>query len=135
MGFLSVVVLDVQVSLFRMRNMLFCDECCGIPIYSNTPYGICKQCQMTWTLRLNPRIIGLIVDGTGSIVPGKLLFTSEAWRDLLGHSEEELAGMDVHSMKYLEQRMCGSRVSLIFGWAGPKSEETGKKLCILGARE
>lgn len=86
-------------------------------------------------LRLNPKVVGIMLDETGSIGPGKITWSSKAWTELFGRSEQQLADMSIDGLKYLERRMSGLRVSLIFGWAGVKSRDTGGRLCVLGVRE
>jgi hypothetical protein len=40
-------------------------------------------------LTLDPQL-GQVLDETASVAPGKLLLSTQAWRQLLGHSAEDL---------------------------------------------
>lgn len=98
-------------------------------MYANEPVAKCKNCNKELELQLNPKVIGSLIDETGSIAAGKLLWSAQAWEDLFGRSVEELVAMDIQMMKLMEQRMAYMRVHLVFGWA----EEVGK-LAILAVR-
>lgn len=82
---------------------------------------------MPTSLRINPRVVGLLVDETGAIAAGKLIWSERAWGQLLGRTKEELVACEGDLIAYLEQRMLFLRVTLLFGW----SEEVGR-LCIMG---
>ncbi len=66
---------------------------------------------------LNPKIIGLMVDETGSILPGKVLWSTKAWGQLFGRPVEKLVMSDIYTLKLMEQRLSFMRVHLMFGWA------------------
>lgn len=66
-----------------------------------------------------------MIDETGSIGSGKLIFSTEAWEQLLGRTAEELAQANTHLLKSLENRTLFLRLTLLFGW----SEKVGR-LCI-----
>jgi hypothetical protein len=95
-------------------------------VYASTPIAKCKNCDKEVELQLNPKVIGTLIDETGSISPGKLLWSARAWEQLFGRPVEELVAQDIHMMRLMEQRMIYMRVHLMFGWA----EEVGK-LAIL----
>ena len=78
-------------------------------------------------LRVNPRLVGTLIDETGSIAPGKLVWSPDAWEQLLGRTVEELVAASAQVLGYLEHRLLFLRVTLMFGW----SEEVGK-LAVLG---
>ncbi|KAF2466043.1 uncharacterized protein BDR25DRAFT_336616 [Lindgomyces ingoldianus] len=131
-GFISVLITELNIVTYYRRNMLMCTECCGIPLYANSVTGKCKQCERSVGLRVNPRILGPIIDETGQITSGKLVFSDLAWEQLLGRTADQLVGTDVEVLKYLEQRMLFLRVSLGFGWC----VEVGDvgRLCIWGVK-
>lgn len=102
---------------------------CGVPIYANKLEILCKNCSKPLKLYLNPRIIGMLVDETGNIVPGKLLWRERAWEQLLGRTVKELTELRNEEIRWLEQRMVFMRMHLVFGW-----EESVGRLAILGMR-
>ena len=128
-GYLSVVVLEVQIVTMHRRNMLFCDECCGVPIYANATSTACKHCGKTVALRINPKVLGTIVDETGCVANGKLILSTKAWDQLLGRSAEILASCRIEALKYLEQRLLFTRVTLRFAWAVEDGDDVAK-ICI-----
>ena len=99
-----------------------------MPIYANTPTAKCKNCEKEVGLRLNPNIIGTLIDETGSIAPGKLLWSDNAWEDLFGRTVNKLV-VDDQAIGLLEQRLKYMRITVIFGWA----EDVGK-LAVLAVR-
>lgn len=66
------------------------------------------------------------MDESGAITSGKLIWSDEAWEQLLGRNAEGLAGSSVRLLKYLENRLLFLKFAVMFGW----SEDVGK-LCIL----
>lgn len=66
------------------------------------------------------------MDESGAITSGKLIWSDEAWEQLLGRNAEGLAGSSVRLLKYLENRLLFLKLAVMFGW----SEDVGK-LCIL----
>lgn len=68
--------------------------------------------------------VGLLVDETGAITSGKLIWSDEAWEQLLGRNAQELAAAtgNVQLLKYLENRLLFLKLAVMFGW----SEEVGK---------
>jgi len=82
------------------------------------------------TLSLNPKIIGTLLDETGSIAPGKLLWSERAWEQLFGRTVKEVTEMTNEEIRWLEQRILFMRLHLVFGW-----EESVGKLAILGVRQ
>ncbi|KAI9664361.1 MAG: hypothetical protein M1831_002294 [Alyxoria varia] len=117
-GFLSVILLEVNIALLHMRNMLLCEECCGIPIFANTSEAPCKQCDRHVLLRPNPRILQAVLDETAVLAPGSLIFSPRAWTEFLGRSPEQLASATPEVLRYMERRMKGLRVTFVFGWVG-----------------
>ena len=132
-GFLSAVVMDIPLHRLYLRNMLLCEEHCGVPLFANTLIARCKQCEAEIELRINPKVVGAIIDETGCIANGKLLWSDRAWEDLLGRTKAELVRCGVEVIKYLEHRIRWLRVTLVFG-AGPE-ECTGGRVCVLGVKE
>ncbi|KAF7511812.1 hypothetical protein GJ744_003543 [Endocarpon pusillum] len=75
--------------------------------------------------------------------PSKILWTDEAWTQLLGRSPEQLAKLvldtgdgsaqaqhNLNTLRYLEQRLMFMRVILLVGWTG--DDEPGGRLAVLG---
>ncbi|KAK2882487.1 hypothetical protein FQN49_000317 [Arthroderma sp. PD_2] len=67
MGYISLVLLDINLASLYKHKSLFCAECCKVPMFSNCKTARCGQCEEDVELRLNPQIIGSIVDETGMI--------------------------------------------------------------------
>ncbi|MCJ1432732.1 hypothetical protein MMC27_002089 [Xylographa pallens] len=80
----------------------------------------------TYTGYLNV-LIGILLDETGSLAGGKLIWSTRACEQLLGRTAAQLVGSSAHALKYLEQRMLFLRVTLLFGWTA----EVGR-LVVLG---
>jgi hypothetical protein len=116
MGYISVLITEVNITVNFKRNMLMSTECCGIPIFANSVTAMCKQCEKHVPLRINPRILGPVLDETGQVSSGKLVFSTAAWEQLLGRTAEQLVGSDLEVLKALEHRLFFIRVSLGFGW-------------------
>jgi hypothetical protein len=75
--------------------------------------------------KANTTQLGDIIDETGTISTGKLIFSDAAWQQLLGRTAEQLATASLDVMKYLEQRLLFLRLTLGFGiYLG--SEEIGR---------
>lgn len=66
------------------------------------------------------------MDESGAITSGKLIWSDEAWEQLLGRDAKGLADSSVTLLKYLENRLLFLKLAVMFGW----SEDVGK-LCIL----
>ncbi|KAF2453617.1 hypothetical protein BDY21DRAFT_292851 [Lineolata rhizophorae] len=127
-GYLNVLVLETNiVSNFR-RHMLMCNECCGIPIFNNSTSTACKQCDQPVQLRPNPKIIGTLVDETGSTSPGNLILSNLAWANILGQTNDELVSSPVNDLLQLEERLLYRHMTLVFGWAA--EEENVGRLCV-----
>lgn len=113
---------------------------CGRPIYSNTiinnttatsgsdPTDTTKTASRTCPnsssipcplpLRLNPRIIGTLIDETGSIDAGSVIWSDEAWCKLLhGYTAEKLVGARDEELRRVEEAMMWKRISILFGWS------------------
>lgn len=80
-------------------------------------------------LLLNPKIIGTLLDETGCIAAGKLLWSDRAWEQLLGRPVEEVTQMTTEEIRLLEQRASFMRMHLVVGW-----EESVGRLAVLGMR-
>ncbi|CAK4032066.1 Hypothetical predicted protein [Lecanosticta acicola] len=128
-GFLSLIIMEINLPELHRRNMLLAGECCDIPIYANALVAPCKGCEREVHLRLNPRILGQVIDETGAIAGGKMLLCDEAWHDLLGRSPEALLDSPA-DLKYLTERLLFSRVTVMFGWTGDASK-AGARVCVL----
>lgn len=77
--------------------------------------------------------IANVIDETGQIDSGKLLLSPIAWIELLGRNDAQLAASTPETLRYLDRRMTGLRLTLIFGWAGEAT--LGGRLSVLGVRQ
>ena len=123
--------MEVKLLDYWKRRTLLCGECCNRVVYANSLITTCKNCEKTVALRLSPRILGQVVDETAAISSGKLLFSNEAWRDLLGRGAEDLLKMGYEEIKHLSDRLLFTRVTMLFGWTGDESK-AGGRICVLG---
>jgi hypothetical protein len=130
-GYLSLIIMEVKLVDSYKRQMLLSGDCCNMPVYANALKAKCKGCDNDVSLRLNPRILGQVLDETGSISSGKLLFADRAWRDLLGRDAGALLKLSSEKMKWLSDRLLFCRISLRFGWPGDESV-AGGRICVLG---
>ncbi|KAF2438559.1 hypothetical protein P171DRAFT_371527 [Karstenula rhodostoma CBS 690.94] len=124
-GYVSVIVTEVHIVTNYKREMLMSNECCGKPMFASKVKARCHQCDRECTLRINPRILGDVIDETGTISTGKLIFSEAAWEQLLGRTAEQLVTASLDVMKYLEQRLLFLRLTLGFG-IHLGSEEIGR---------
>ncbi|KAF1971037.1 hypothetical protein BU23DRAFT_537230 [Bimuria novae-zelandiae CBS 107.79] len=114
-GYISVLITQLHIVANYKRNMLMSSECCGIPIFASTLTAKCRQCERECVLRINPRILGPVIDETGQISTGKLIFSDAAWEQLLGRTAQQLVTAKLDVMQYLEQRLLFLRLTLGFG--------------------
>ena len=98
-------------------------------MYASTPVSKCKSCDKEIELQLNPKVIGTLVDETGSISTGRAVWSAQAWEQLFGRTVQELVAEDIPTLRLMEQRMLCLRVHVMFGWA-----EVVGKLAILAVR-
>ena len=162
-GYLSVILTRLNLVSLWMRGRLFSMECCGMPIYANTSSSRCGLCGTNdKDLRINPNLVGEMADETGAVScaagqdekdamnspkaygttkkqHSKILWSDEAWKQLLGRSPEQLARLcDARDdarrqhnfvlLRYLEQRLIFMRVILLVGWTG---DHLGGRLAVL----
>lgn len=132
-GYLSVMIMEVKLLECWKRRMLCCGECCNMAAYANALTTTCRGCDKDVPLRLNPRILGQVIDETAAIGPGKLLFSDRAWKDLLGRGVEDMLKIRDEGIKYLSDRLLFCRVTLLFGWTGDEAK-AGGRICVLGVR-
>lgn len=132
-GYLSLIIMEFKLLEYWKRRMLFSAECCNIPTYANAFSITCKGCDKDVQLRLNPRIMGQVIDETAAITGGKLLFSDQAWHELLGRAPEELLRLSYEEIKYLADRILFCRITALFGWTGDESR-AGGRICVLGVR-
>ena len=118
--------MELNIFTLYQRERLFCTECCGVPLFANTAVANCKQCEKDQDLRINPRLVGLLVDETGGITAGKLIWSDDAWWQLLGRTKEELAEGSAELLKYLDCRLLFLKIVVMFGWAS----EVGKLVVL-----
>jgi hypothetical protein len=151
-GYLSVILAELRfVSLYK-KQQIFSMECCRMPISGNNLKGICRQCRTERQLRVNPDVVGEIADEMGAIYSGcepastlsgphgsqssrrysKLLWSDEAWTNLLGRTPEEFAEWlgqgQMEPLQALQDRLLYMRVIMMVGWTG---EYGGGRLAIL----
>ncbi|KAJ5024156.1 hypothetical protein PSV08DRAFT_184774 [Bipolaris maydis] len=113
-GYLSVLITGLNIVTPFKRNMLMSNECCGIPLFANSVHVKCKHCENLVTLRINPKILGPILDETGQIGSGKLILSDDAWCQLLGRTPHQLVETDLDVLVYLEQRLLFLRLTMGF---------------------
>ncbi|RII04925.1 hypothetical protein CUC08_Gglean011178 [Alternaria sp. MG1] len=123
-GYLSVIVTELNIVTTFRRNMLMSNECCGIPIFANNIEIKCKQCGRMVKLRINPRILGALLDETGQISSGKLILSDAAWSQLLGRTSEQLLHTPIDVLRYLEERVLFLRITM--GFALNLEDEIGR---------
>lgn len=113
-------------------------------------HAVCGQCKTKQPLSLNPRIIGTILDESGAMAAAKLVWSEEAWNELLfgktgsvgiiefddddgtAPSREHpswrlITTLDDGTLRGVEDRLLHSRVTLTFGWS-----QSLERLCVLG---
>ena len=56
-GYLSVIITELNIVTPWKRNMLMSNECCGIPMFANSTSVQCKHCEKMMQLSINPRIV------------------------------------------------------------------------------
>ncbi|KAK6440557.1 hypothetical protein LTR95_003224 [Oleoguttula sp. CCFEE 5521] len=132
-GYLSVIVMEVRLLESYKRQMLFAGECCCMLLYANALAATCKGCDKTVNLRLNPKLLGQVIDETAAVSGGKLLLSDQAWSELLGRTPAQLLQMTCEQIKYLTDRILFSRLTLVFGWTGDESM-AGGRICVMGIR-
>ena len=132
-GYLSLLIMEVKLLDCRKWHMLLSNECCNMPIYANATTATCKGCDKEVLLRLNPRILGQVIDETAAISSGKLLFSDTAWHDLLGRGPEDLLKLGSEELKHLSDRLLFCRITVMFGWTGAESK-AGGRICVMGVR-
>ncbi|KAI7483291.1 hypothetical protein KC357_g3403 [Hortaea werneckii] len=132
-GYLSVLITEMKILEVWKRQMLFSGECCSAPIYANAIAAQCNSCEEFVQLRLNPQVIGQVMDETACVGAGKLLFSDQAWQDLFGRRPEDLLRLSSEEMKFLSDRLLFCRITLLFGWTGDESR-AGGRICVLGVQ-
>ena len=132
-GYLSLLVMEVKLLDYWKRRMLLSNECCNMPIYANATTATCKGCEKDILLRLSPRILGQVIDETGAVSGGKLLFSDGAWYDLLGRQPSDLLKLGQQELSYLQDRLLFCRVTVMFGWTGDETK-AGGRICVMGVR-
>lgn len=115
-AYLPLIIIYANLSSLAASEQLFSMQHCHMPIFANSPFPKpCEQCSLSVPLRLNPSIIGGLVDETGCLVGGnsggggsgflsptkssvfhnrrnsRLIWTDEAWTDLFGRTPEAMA--------------------------------------------
>ncbi|KAI5273899.1 hypothetical protein E4T47_02819 [Aureobasidium subglaciale] len=131
-GYLSMIIVELNMTTLRQQNMLMCNECCGIPLYANSTTCKCKHCDKQVPLRINPRLvsmilsdklgIGKLVDESGCIGTGKLVLSDYSWTRFLGRTAGDLIHSSASELKSVEHRMLHLRITLRFWWSGEVGE-------------
>ncbi|KAI6890359.1 hypothetical protein KC318_g14656 [Hortaea werneckii] len=132
-GYLSVLITEMKILEVWERQMLFFGECCSTPVYANATSVQCSNCEEFVELRLNPKVVGQVMDETACVGAGKLLFSDQAWQDLFGRKPEDLLKLSNEEMKFLSDRLLFCRITLLFGWTGDESK-AGGRICVLGVQ-
>nr|OQO19492.1 hypothetical protein B0A51_11538 [Rachicladosporium sp. CCFEE 5018] len=132
-GYLSVILMEVRLLENYKRQMLFAGECCCMPLYANALAANCKGCDKSVNLRLNPKLLGQVIDETAAVSGGKLLLSDQAWTELLGRIPAQLLQMSCEQIKYLADRILFGRLTLAFGWTSDESK-AGGRICVMGVR-
>ena len=57
LGYLSCVITSLNIVVSFKRNMLLSAECCGLAVFANDTSTMCKHCEKSVELRINPRIV------------------------------------------------------------------------------
>ncbi|KAK1983259.1 hypothetical protein LZ30DRAFT_748764 [Colletotrichum cereale] len=142
-GKLNLTVLGINLLELHRRKMMFCLECCGVPLYANQPSATCKNCMKQQDLVLNARVMGTLADETGCITQGKLVWSEQAWGELFFPAVEssppnpvpetadvaktspastfqaaprrDLATMEASGLRMLEEQILYSRLTLTLG--------------------
>ncbi|KAK9426161.1 hypothetical protein SUNI508_12522 [Seiridium unicorne] len=146
-GKLNIVILEMHLTAILRKGMLCCTECCNIPLYANKPLAMCKNCGSQRELSLNPRVLGALIDESGTLTAAKLAWKDTVWTqlffaevqnaqdidtdgfpNLVEQSWEDLTALDTITLKDIEEQMIYSRVTLTFGWCSRM-----ERLCILAA--
>lgn len=60
-GYLSVIITALDIVTPYKRNMLMCNECCGLPVFANALSATCMGCEKVIALRINPKIVGSVL--------------------------------------------------------------------------
>ncbi|KAK2065202.1 hypothetical protein LY76DRAFT_672707 [Colletotrichum caudatum] len=151
-GKMNLTVLGINLLELYRRKMMFCTECCRVPLYANQPSATCKNCMKKQALVLNARVMGTLADETGCIAQGKLVWSDQAWGELFfpaieptplnllletadaanastfrDASPRDLATMETSGLRILEEQILYARLTLTFGWS-----PFIKRLCVLG---
>jgi len=121
-GYLSMIVTEMNLTKLHLGNMSMCEECCGIPMFANKTVAICKQCNTAVNLHPNPKIVGPVVDETGRIASGQIVWSELAWEQLFGRTIDEVVTSNMETLRAMEQSLLYRRLTLVFGW----SEQVGK---------
>jgi hypothetical protein len=77
-GYVSVVLTQLNIVTPYKRNMLMCNECCGIALFANETSAKCKGCERNVELRINPRIVRpfhLTPHPPYTLIHGDMLYT------------------------------------------------------------
>ncbi|KAF9700717.1 hypothetical protein EKO04_001890 [Ascochyta lentis] len=123
-GYMSCIITSLNIVVPYKRNMLLSAQCCGVGLFANAIRTTCQQCEKDVELRINPRILGPVLDETGQISSGKLVLSDRAWGELLGRTNSQLIATDVDVLQYLEQRLLFLRVTM--GFALKLDDEIGR---------
>ncbi|KAF2484058.1 hypothetical protein BDY17DRAFT_120507 [Neohortaea acidophila] len=132
-GYLSLLIVEVNLVDCFNRHTLLSGACCHAPVHANALTATCKRCNEQVSLRLNPLILGQVVDETAAIEAGGLLLSDRAWRDFLGRGPEALLDLDAGGLKQIADRLVFCRLTTVFGWT-PDQSRAGGRICVMRFR-
>lgn len=92
----------------------------------------CKTCNKSVPLRLNPRVLGMLIDETGSVSGSCMVWSDEAWHQLFGRPVVDIAKSNVETLRDIECRLLFLKVAFVFGWLG--QIQTTRELARAGRR-
>ncbi|CCU76318.1 hypothetical protein BGHDH14_bgh01342 [Blumeria hordei DH14] len=132
-GLLSVTLMRMELLSLHIKNKLIC----GNYSYSNSMTASCNSCGKLIALEPNARMMGLLLDETGCIHGGSLLWSPQAWETLFGQPLLKMTGWNVEACRLFEQRMCFRRIVLSVVWLGlfdDKLDKAARKVFVLDVR-
>ncbi|KAI1005191.1 hypothetical protein K3495_g3024 [Podosphaera aphanis] len=116
--YVNVTIMSLRLEALHSREKLMCGRCCGVPLYSNSSFSSCLTCGKPTLLMPNARLIGALLDETGCIDGGSLLWSPHAWEKIFGREVDDIASYSFDEICELEQRLSFLRLHLCVGWKG-----------------
>ncbi|KAF2137515.1 uncharacterized protein K452DRAFT_196077, partial [Aplosporella prunicola CBS 121167] len=124
LAYASLLLPSPELTALHRRGALAIGICprCSLTLRANALEASCLRCtapaipsstaSTAVPLRLNPRILGPLVDETGALEPGAPAVADEAWAQLLGRKVEEVVRMKGDELRALEERIAWVRVTV-----------------------